>query len=113
MLYTKKRNASSTINECVSENLKSCEEYGAKLTLMAEVPIIATRFRSIPELITHMHSGYLVTPGDVDELSEAIVKLALDKDLRCLLAKNAKLVAQDFSVERVIPKLATELGIRL
>ena len=81
--------------------------------MIAGVPIIATRFRSIPELITHMHNGYLVTPGDIDELSEAIVRLALDKDLRCLLAKNAKLVAQDFSVERVIPKLATELGIRL
>jgi len=41
-------------------------------TLAHQRPVIATRLSGIPELVRNGETGHLVTPGDVDELGEAI-----------------------------------------
>jgi colanic acid/amylovoran biosynthesis glycosyltransferase len=47
-----------------------------------EIPCISTRITGIPELIETGVDGILVTPGNIDELSEILAKLLLDPDLR-------------------------------
>lgn len=46
------------------------------------LPIVATRVGGIPELVEDEGNGFLVPPGDVDSLADAIDKLASDAELR-------------------------------
>jgi glycosyltransferase involved in cell wall biosynthesis len=45
-------------------------------------PVIATRVGGIPEIVTHLENGFLVTPDDADALAEAILRLHRDDALR-------------------------------
>lgn len=52
--------------------------------------IIASNFSGIPEQIEHMKSGFLIEPGNIQSLTNAI-KIVIDEpELRILLGKNAK-----------------------
>lgn len=53
-------------------------------------PIVATRHAGIAELITDGESGILVPEYDVEKMSEEMVRLALDSELRKELGKNAR-----------------------
>ena len=46
------------------------------------LPIVATRVGGIPELVEDGENGFLVTPGDVDSLADAVDKLASNAELR-------------------------------
>ncbi len=51
-------------------------------SLAMEVPVISSKMAGVPEAVIEGETGYMVTPGDVNELAEAIVKLGSDADLR-------------------------------
>ena len=51
--------------------------------------VIAPRLAAIEEMIVDEENGILFQPGNSDELSEKIIKLYQDKDLRKKLKKNA------------------------
>jgi GalNAc-alpha-(1->4)-GalNAc-alpha-(1->3)-diNAcBac-PP-undecaprenol alpha-1,4-N-acetyl-D-galactosaminyltransferase len=53
------------------------------------------------DLIANGVNGLLVSPGDVDALSEALRNLAVDAPLRERLAREATKVAETFSIGRV------------
>ena len=62
---------------------------------------IGSRAGAIPEIIQPGDNGYLITPENVDELAEIIIKLAENPDLRAKIGKHARqTVLQDFSVEK-------------
>jgi glycosyltransferase involved in cell wall biosynthesis len=64
------------------------------------VPVIASRIGGIPEQVTHMVDGILVTPGDASELSQAMRLLEDDSELAQRLGSQAqKTVARRFSPE--------------
>ena len=52
--------------------------------------IVASRLGQIGEVLSHEETALLVEPGDVEELSEAIVRLAEDKSLRQRLGEAAR-----------------------
>ncbi len=52
------------------------------------LPIIATNAGGIPELVEEGENGFLVPPGDVDSLVDAIDKLASDAELRERFGRN-------------------------
>lgn len=54
------------------------------------LPIISTYHAGIPSIIENGKEGLLVKERDVDALSNAILKLIEDKDLRKTLGKNAQ-----------------------
>jgi len=67
----------------VREHLRACRALvlssfaeGLPVVLMEALamgrPVIATRIMGIPELVRHAENGWLVTPGNVEELAEAI-----------------------------------------
>lgn len=68
--------------------------------LSAGKPIVATKIGQIAEVLKDQHTALLVTPGNIDELANAIIRLAHDEQLRNYLAKNAKIEAQKYSWDR-------------
>jgi glycosyltransferase involved in cell wall biosynthesis len=61
----------------------------------------------VQEAVRDGETGYTVEVGDVDGLAEAALRLLRDEELRMRLGKNARLmVEEEFSYEKVMPKLA-------
>ena len=74
------------------------------------LPLIGSRLSGIPELISHNEIGLLVEPGDVRELALALTRLADDPAQRRRLGKAAfQKLARDFSLERSVASLRTEI----
>jgi glycosyltransferase involved in cell wall biosynthesis len=53
------------------------------------LPVIASRWRAIPELVEHERDGLLVEPRDARGLAEAMLRLASDDALHARLSRNA------------------------
>ncbi len=64
------------------------------------LPVVSTRIAGIPELVDDGHSGFIVPPGRVDALANALHRLAADVKLRRIMGERgrAKVVAE-FSIE--------------
>jgi glycosyltransferase involved in cell wall biosynthesis len=77
------------------------------------VPIISTPVGGIPEAVVEKQNGFLITPGDVNALSEKIVKLGKSKQLRekmgresqKIFRKNLKLKISLIDLEKFMPRL--------
>jgi glycosyltransferase involved in cell wall biosynthesis len=72
-------------------------------------PVVATSVDSLPEIVLPDETGYLVAPGDVDELAIALVRLAGDKSLRDRLgAAGLKRAREVFRVDRMVDETFQE-----
>jgi glycosyltransferase involved in cell wall biosynthesis len=80
--------------------------------MMAGLPIVATRFRSLPELIEHEANGLLVEPGDVGSLVEAITELAADPVLRESMAAKSRRMAERYDSRSVVKTILGIVGIQ-
>jgi len=72
--------------------------------------IIASKLEQIGDILEHSKTAYLVPPGDVDALANAIAVVANDKKLQIKLGENARkeVVAKytwDRHVERILEKI--------
>jgi glycosyltransferase involved in cell wall biosynthesis len=77
-------------------------------------PVVATRIMGVPELVEHEVSGLLVAPGRIDELRDALMRLADDPGLRASLGETgrAKVVA-GFRIDASAEALGRLLASRL
>lgn len=75
------------------------------------VPVIATRWRALPEIVVDGHNGLLCEPGDVDSLVAQMLRIARDAELRAMLAVNARSGGQRFQAEPVLRPLLERCGI--
>jgi glycosyltransferase involved in cell wall biosynthesis len=55
--------------------------------------IVASRLEQLAEVLEHDRTAWLVTPGDVDELAEAVLRLAQDPAKREKLGAAARRAA--------------------
>lgn len=53
-------------------------------------PVIASNVGGIPEVVKNMENGFLVDPGNIDELSDSIITLVNDRELRNKMGIQAK-----------------------
>ncbi len=68
-------------------------------------PIITTNVPGCRDVVTHGINGLLVPPKNHISLAEAMEKLLLDKELRILMGKNGRKIAEkEFSIEGVVSK---------
>jgi glycosyltransferase involved in cell wall biosynthesis len=75
--------------------------------LAMELGVVATRIMGIPELVTDGASGMLVTPGRVDELTDALAQLARDPARRRELGANGRAaVERDYSLSRLAREMS-------
>lgn len=73
--------------------------------LAAGTPVIATRVGSVPELIKDEQTGLLLEPGDIEGLSNAIIRLLADSDLRQRYAQaGQQLVREQYSADAMAAK---------
>lgn len=65
-------------------------------------PVVATRVGGIPEAVEDGVNGYLVEPGDVDELTARVMQLITDSALRVRLGEAGRVrVEQNFTTRPV------------
>jgi len=67
--------------------------------------VVTTRVGVVPQTVVHGHNGLVVTPGDVQQLSEAVGQLLEDRELARRLGAAAAAEAQrSFSVELMVER---------
>lgn len=70
------------------------------------IPNISTNIAAIPEAIFNDVNGYLINPGNIEELKEKMKNIILSKELRQKFSDNAYQVAQEeFSLNSHLNKL--------
>jgi glycosyltransferase involved in cell wall biosynthesis len=69
---------------------------------MTGIPIIITRFNSLPEYFTHEQSALFVEPRDVDGLKKEILKLIGNKELTYQINSGLLKTVEPFKLENVI-----------
>jgi glycosyltransferase involved in cell wall biosynthesis len=70
--------------------------------MAASVPVVATRVGGTPEIVQHRLTGYLVAPGDVKGMAEAILSLLSAPDRRASVGGAARQrVLSQFTLDRM------------
>jgi glycosyltransferase involved in cell wall biosynthesis len=73
---------------------------------IASLPLIASDTGGVPEIVTSGFNGILVEPGNVAELSDAIVFLSKEHEVRSLYSNNSyEQINKKFSNDLIIAKL--------
>lgn len=68
--------------------------------------LVASRLSGIPELVLDGETGLLAEPGDVEDLAEALGRMAREPEVRARLGANArKRVEEEFSLARNVLRL--------
>ena len=81
------------------------ESFGlAALEAMAHgVPVISSNAGGLAEVNTNGYSGYLSEVGDIDAMAANALSILESSETLELFKKQAKLQAQQFAIERVVP----------
>ena len=75
------------------------------------LPIIASNWQAIPDVVPDGEVGILVDPTDENEVAQAINKLAEDADLRSYYSANSlRVVKERYSIEAITPQLVNLFG---
>ncbi len=70
-----------------------------------EVPVIATRIGGIPEVVTDGETGFLSDIGDTEKMSEDVMKLLSDEEMRVNFgAKSRELAISRYDTKIIIPQ---------
>ena len=66
-------------------------------------PLVATDMPGCREIVRPGENGFLVIPGDVNDLADALCRLIVNRDLRDSFGRNSRLmVEREFSDKKVI-----------
>jgi N-acetyl-alpha-D-glucosaminyl L-malate synthase BshA len=72
--------------------------------MAAEVPVISTNVGGLPEVNINGVTGFLSNVGDVDEMSNNIIKIVSDPDAFAKMKKNALEQALKFDIHNIVPQ---------
>jgi len=77
--------------------------------LASGLPVIASRVSGVPEAVTHGENGFLIDAGDVAALTERIVTLTDNPDLRMRMSSNARTTVEQQFADRIMIRKSIEL----
>lgn len=87
----------------IQPSLKEGMPYTILEAGLANLPVITTRVGGIPEVIENDKNGILISPKNIEEISEALKNLIDKPHIRELLGTNLrKDVEEKFSLERMV-----------
>jgi len=69
------------------------------------LPVITTKVGNLDEIIDNGLNGFLLEPNNKDQFLSTVLKLDQDDDLRQRISKQARIKAQNFSIENTIDNL--------
>ena len=72
--------------------------------MAAEVPVISTNAGGLPEINIDGVTGFLSNVGDIDNMSDNIIKILSDKPAFEEMKKNALIQAKKFDIENIVPQ---------
>jgi glycosyltransferase involved in cell wall biosynthesis len=75
------------------------------------LPVIASRWRALPELVIEGRNGLLIEPQNHADLAEKMMEIARDDQLRSFLGSNAREEALNYDVNTVLPDLCKLIGL--
>ncbi|MCX7956695.1 MAG: glycosyltransferase family 4 protein [Endomicrobia bacterium] len=73
------------------------------------VPVVATKIGGIPEIISHYENGLLVEPGNIPELTDAIIQLLRDSLLKEKFIHNGLQIVREKFTEDMMVKETIEV----
>jgi glycosyltransferase involved in cell wall biosynthesis len=72
-------------------------------------PVVVTATGGLPEAVIHGGTGYVVTPGDLDQLGERVRSLILDPELSSRLGQQGRRhVEHQFNLHTYVDKMSTQ-----
>lgn len=72
--------------------------------LASRLPVIASNKDALPELVNNPENGFLIEPGNSEELSEKITTVLTDDNLKKSMGKASLEIASEHSIENTISK---------
>lgn len=86
------------------------ESFGISLieAQAAGKPVVGTRVGGIPETFKDGETGFLVEPGDVEQLEEVIIRILSDSDIAKELGRKGKCYAASFEIKKSINRIIKE-----
>lgn len=75
-------------------------------------PVISTHHASIPEMVTENQNGFLVPKKNAKEISKAITKLYLDRDLWKKMALNSRTSYDAYFSSKVLSKKLLKIFLK-
>ncbi|WP_378950864.1 glycosyltransferase family 4 protein [Pelosinus sp. sgz500959] len=74
--------------------------------MLMRKPVIATNIAGVPEMITHGENGFMIEPGDVDQLANYISTILLDEELgKKMGTRGEQIVLEKFTLKSLIAKV--------
>jgi glycosyltransferase involved in cell wall biosynthesis len=102
--------------DLVAHTSTSPEPFGRVIVeaMLCEKPVIAAKAGGAMELIEHGLNGFLVTPGEPQELAQMIITCLQETEITATIAKNARITAsQRFDVATINQQIAQLLSERI
>lgn len=76
--------------------------------MAARLPVVSSRCDGILDIVVDGRTGFLVEPKNTDQLTAAVEKLILDRELRLQLGENGyNRINQFFTVEKMVDDIET------
>jgi len=79
--------------------------------MAAGIPVITTKFSSIPDLVQDRENGLLIMPGDTTTLIQAIEAVYRNRSLRCEMAQRSRERYSQYRVQHVVSQLLHWCGV--
>jgi glycogen synthase len=73
--------------------------------LGAGIPTVASKIGGNPEIMVHMQTGLLFPGSDVQKLAEAVIKLSTDGLLRQSISERARIIARQYTFEKMLSEV--------
>jgi glycosyltransferase involved in cell wall biosynthesis len=86
---------------CLVSNIEGLPVVFCEAMSVGTIPIGFNSFSAIYEIIDNWENGVIVQSFDLDEYAKALVKLALDENLRIRMAENAKNKVKQYDIDKV------------
>jgi len=87
-------------HDCYGRDFATSELLGLSVleAMASGTPVVASRLDALPEVVRDGETGFLVTPGDVEELRERIAQLLSDRASAARMgARGREVVLEQFS----------------
>jgi glycosyltransferase involved in cell wall biosynthesis len=69
------------------------------------LPIVATRVGGVPDIIEDGVNGYMVEPGNFQEMANKIISILENQPLKCLISKNNRMKVEEFEWKKIVNQL--------